>query len=423
GMTAERRAAMGNAAVAAAQAVGYVGAGTVEFIVDQSGVFYFMEMNTRLQVEHPVTEMITGLDLVEWQLKVAVGLPLPLAQDQLTIRGHALEARIYAEDPDKGFLPATGRLTHLVPPAESLHVRVDTGVEQDDEITPHYDPLIAKLIVWDESRERALARMLQALADYRIVGVISNVGFLARLVACPSFASASLDTGLIEREHAFLFSGEAGNEPPREAWLLAALAELLRDQNYGATKAAASGDPHSPWHRRDGWRANGAARREIRLRAGSREQVVTAAYQGSGFLLECAGRGTPAAGWLHDDGQMRADLDGRRLGVTVVAAGEKRHVFFDGMSFIFAAIDPLYHAGAGGGAEGSLTAPMPGKVIALLAPVGVPIEKGAPLLVLEAMKMEHTLVAPAAGTVKAFCYAVGEQVTDGAELLEFEPAA
>jgi 3-methylcrotonyl-CoA carboxylase alpha subunit len=355
-------------------------------------------------------------------LKVAAGLPLPLAQDQLTIKGHALEARIYAEDPDKGFLPATGRLTHLVPPAESLHVRVDTGVEQDDEINPHYDPMIAKLIVWDESRERALARMLQALADYRIVGVTSNVGFLARLVACPSFASASLDTGLIEREHAFLFPDAATTEPPREAWLLAALAELLRDQNYGAAEAAASGDPHSPWHRRDGWRANGVAQREIRLRAGSREQVVTAAYQGSGFLLECAGRNTPAAGWLQDDGQLRADLDGRRLGVTVVAAGEKRHVFFDGMSFIFAAIDPLFHAGAGAGAEGSLTAPMPGKVIALLAECGARVEKGAPLLVLEAMKMEHTLVAPAAGTVKAFCYAVGEQVTDGAELLEFEPA-
>ena len=422
GMTPERRKAMGQAAVDAARAVGYVGAGTVEFIVNQDGSFYFMEMNTRLQVEHPVTEMITGLDLVEWQLKVAAGEPLPLAQEQLSIKGHALEARIYAEDPDKGFLPATGRLTHLVPPAESLHVRVDTGVEQDDEITPHYDPMIAKLIVWDDSRERALARMLQALADYRIVGVTSNVGFLARLVACPSFARADLDTGLIERERAFLFPDAAAAAPPREAWLLAALAELLRDQNYGAAKAAASGDAHSPWHLRDGWRANGAARREIRLRAGSREKVVTAAYHGSGFLLECEGRSSPAAGWLQEDGELRADLDGRRLGVTVVAAGEKRHVFFDGLSFIFAAIDPLYHAGAGGGTEGSLTAPMPGKVIAILAEPGASVEKGAPLIVLEAMKMEHTLVAPVAGTVKAFCYAVGEQVTDGAELLEFEPA-
>ncbi|MHB1427882.1 MAG: acetyl/propionyl/methylcrotonyl-CoA carboxylase subunit alpha [Rhodocyclaceae bacterium] len=424
GMTPERRAAMGKAAVDAAKAVGYVGAGTVEFIVNQDGTFYFMEMNTRLQVEHPVTEMITGLDLVEWQLKVAAGEPLPLAQEQLAIRGHALEARIYAEDAAKGFLPATGRLLHLAPPAESLNVRVDTGVEQDDEITPHYDPMIAKLIVWDENRERALARMLQALADYRIAGVTSNVAFLARLVACPSFARADLDTGLIEREHDFLFPGAAGNEPPRDAWLLAALAELLRDRNYGQAHAAASGDPHSPWHLRDGWRANGAARREILLRADCCEKRVTAAYQpggNGGFRLELDGQAALAAGQLNDDGNLRADLDGRRLTVTVVAAGEKRHVFCDGMSFIFAAIDPLFHAGEGGGAEGGLTAPMPGKVIALLAEAGARVEKGAPLIVLEAMKMEHTLVAPAAGTVKAFCYAVGEQVADGAELLEFEP--
>jgi 3-methylcrotonyl-CoA carboxylase alpha subunit len=420
GMTAARRAAMGSAAVAAAKAVGYAGAGTVEFIVDQSGVFYFMEMNTRLQVEHPVTEMITGLDLVEWQLKIAAGEPLPLAQEQLSIRGHALEARIYAEDAAKGFLPATGRLSHLAPPAESLNVRIDTGVEQGDEITPYYDPMIAKLIVWDENRDRALARMLQALADYRIVGVTSNVGFLSRLVACPSFAGADLDTGLIEREHDFLFPGAAVSEPPRDAWLLAALAELLRDRNYGRAHAAASGDPHSPWHLRDGWRANGAARREILLRADCCEKRVTAAYQGDGFRLELDGHSAFATGRLNDDGSLRADLDGRRLSVTVVAAGEKRHVFFDGMSFIFAAIDPLFQAGAGGGAEGGLTAPMPGKVIALLAEAGRHVEKGAPLIVLEAMKMEHTLVAPAAGTVKAFCYAVGEQVADGAELLEFE---
>jgi len=421
GMTAERRAQMGNAAVAAARAVGYVGAGTVEFIVDPAGTFYFMEMNTRLQVEHPVTEMITGLDLVEWQLKVAAGEPLPLAQGQLTIRGHALEARIYAEDADKGFLPATGRLAHLAPPVESLHVRVDTGVEQGDEIGPHYDPLIAKLIVWDENRERALARMLQALADYRIAGVVSNVAFLSRLVACPAFANADLDTGLIERERDFLFPGADAVQPPRDAWLIAALAELLRDRNYGRAHAAASGDPHSPWHARDGWRANGAARREIRLRHGSAEQRVVAAYAGDGFRLSLDGQETYAAGSLYPDAMLRADLGGRRLTVAVVAAGEKRHVFFDGMSWVFAAVDPLHHAGAGSGAEGGLTAPMPGKVIALLAEPGARVEKGAPLIVLEAMKMEHTLAAPAAGTVKAFCYAVGEQVADGAELLEFEP--
>ena len=213
GMTPERRAAMGKAAVDAAKAVGYVGAGTVEFIANQDGSFYFMEMNTRLQVEHPVTEMITGLDLVEWQLRVASGEPLPLTQEQLQIDGHALEARIYAEDPDKGFLPSTGRLVHLAPPPESDHVRVDTGVEQGDEITPHYDPMIAKLIVWGADRRQALARMRQALAQYRVVGVSNNVDFLARLVAVPSFANAELDTGLIEREQALLFPPPARCRP------------------------------------------------------------------------------------------------------------------------------------------------------------------------------------------------------------------
>ena len=418
-MPPERRAAMGKAAVDAAQAVGYVGAGTVEFIVNQDGTFYFMEMNTRLQVEHPVTEMITGLDLVEWQLKVAAGETLPLQQEQLKIRGHALEARVYAEDPDKGFLPSVGRLIHLAPPAETLHVRVDTGVEQDDEISPHYDPMIAKLIVWDESRERALARMLQALADYRVVGVSNNIGFLSRVVACPAFAEADLDTGLIERERAFLFP--EATEPPAEAWLVAALAELIRDQQYAAAEATASNDPHSPWHARDGWRMNGAARREIKLRAGEVEKVVNAGYAGDSFTLDFEGKTTTAAGSFTGASELRVDLGGRRITATVVSANGKRHVFIDGVSFTFAAIDPLFHAGSGGGAEGGLTAPMPGKVIALVAEAGARVEKGAPLLILEAMKMEHMIAAPAAGTVRAFRFNVGEQVSDGAELVEFEP--
>ena len=417
-MPPERRAAMGKAAVDAAKAVGYVGAGTVEFIANQDGTFYFMEMNTRLQVEHPVTEMITGLDLVEWQLKVGAGETLPLRQEQLAIRGHALEARIYAEDPDKGFLPSVGRLIHLAPPAETLNVRVDTGVEQDDEISPHYDPMIAKLIVWDETRERALARMLQALADYRVVGVSNNIGFLSRLVACPAFAQADLDTGLIERERTFLFPETS--EPPAEAWLVAALGELIRDQQYAAAEASASPDPHSPWHARDGWRVNGIARREIKLRAGEVEKVVTAAYDGEAFQLEFEGQHSTAAGRFAGGSELRVDLGGRRINVTVVSANEKRHVFIDGVCFVFAAIDPLFHAGSGGGAEGGLTAPMPGKVIALIAPVGTRIEKGAPLLILEAMKMEHTIAAPVAGVVKAFRFNVGEQVSDGAELVEFE---
>jgi len=423
GMTLERRAAMGKAAVDAAKAVGYVGAGTVEFIANQDGTFYFMEMNTRLQVEHPVTEMITGLDLVEWQLRVAAGEPLPLAQEQLAIRGHALEARVYAEDPDKGFLPSTGRLVHLAPPAESLHVRVDTGVEQGDEISPHYDPMIAKLIVWDETRERALARMLQALAQYRVVGVANNIGFLSRLAACPAFAHADLDTGLIEREKDFLFA-DGSAEPPREAFLAAALAELLREQAVARETAAGDEDPHSPWHRRDGWRMNSAARRALAYRAGEVEKSVDVAYAaGRGFVLGVDGHATAAAGEMLPGSQLRADLGGRRINATVVVSGERRHVFLDGRAFIFSAVDPLFHAGEGGGAEGGLTAPMPGKVIALIARPGDTVDKGAPLLILEAMKMEHTIAAPSAGVVKEFRYGVGDQVGDGAELVDFEVAA
>ena len=424
GMTPARRAAMGQAAVEAARAVGYVGAGTVEFIANQDGTFYFMEMNTRLQVEHPVTEMITGLDLVEWQLRVAAGEPLPLTQEQLAIRGHAIEARIYAEDADKGFLPSTGRLLHLAPPAETLHVRVDTGVEQGDEITPHYDPMIAKLIVWDDTRDAARARLLQALADYRIVGVTSNVGFLSRLAACPAFAQADLDTGLIERERDFLFP--PAGEPPRNAWLLAALAELLRDAHYAAIKAAASGDPHSPWHQRDGWRMNGSAQRAICLRHGDIEKTLVARYRQGGHAIELDGRVSHAVGQLTADGALQVEIDGRRLRATVIAAAEKRHVFADGHGHVFAAIDPLFHAGAGTGSEGGLAAPMPGKVIALLAEPGARVARGAPLLILEAMKMEHTIAAPADGVVKAFRFAVGEQVGDGDELVDFaadKPAA
>ncbi len=420
GMTAGRRAAMGKAAVDAAKAVGYVGAGTVEFIVAADGTFHFMEMNTRLQVEHPVTEMITGLDLVEWQLRVAAGEPLPLTQEQLSIRGHAIEARIYAEDPGKGFLPSTGRLVHLAPPAESLHVRVDAGVEEGDAITPHYDPMIAKLIVHGETRERACALMLQALAQYRVVGVANNVEFLSRLVACPAFAQADLDTGLIEREHDFLFASKAA--PPREAWLAAALAELLREQAAADAAAQKDADPHSPWHRRDGWRVNLGVSRRLTFRCGETTRVVGVAYVGNAYRLELDGQSTLAGGEMLPGSQLRADFGGNRCAATVVVAGERRHVFLHGRCFVLAAVDPLYHAGEGGGAEGGLTAPMPGKVIALVARAGDKMEKGAPLLILEAMKMEHTICAPTAGTVKSFRYAVGEQVADGADLVDFEPA-
>jgi len=424
GMTPERRREMGDAAVAAAQAVGYVGAGTVEFIANQDGSFYFMEMNTRLQVEHPVTEMISGQDLVEWQLRVAAGQPLPLAQEQLQIRGHALEARIYAEDAGKGFLPSTGTLIRLAPPAESLNVRVDTGVEEGDEITPFYDPMIAKLIVWDEHRDAALARMRQALADYQVAGVTTNIDFLSRLVACPAFSNSSgadLDTGLIERQKDFLFP--ATQAVPRDALLVATVGELLWEDHRAKLAAKNSGDPWSPWHARDGWRMNLSAARTIGFRDGENLLEAQVRYQRDHWVIGLNGETALVRGKKLNGDQFAVELDNRRLIASVVAVDDKRHVFLHGATHILRRDDPLHLVEAGGAQGGGLTAPMPGKVVALLAQPGQKVEKGAPLLILEAMKMEHTITAPAAGTVKVFCYAAGEQVGDGAALVEFEGAA
>jgi len=418
GMTPERRRQMGEAAVAAAKAVGYVGAGTVEFIANQDGSFYFMEMNTRLQVEHPVTEMITGQDLVEWQLRVAAGQPLPLAQEQLQIRGHALEARIYAEDANKGFLPSTGNLIRLSPPAETLNVRVDTGVEEGDEITPFYDPMIAKLIVWDEHRDAALARMRKALADYRVAGVTTNIDFLSRLVACPAFAGADLDTGLIERQKEFLFP--ATQAVPRDALLVATVGELLWEQHAARLKAKSSGDPWSPWHARDGWRMNLSAARLIGFRDGDSLVEALVRYQGERWAITINGETSLARGRKLDGDQFAVEFDDRRLMASVVAVEGKRSIFLHGATYTLLRDDPLHLVEAGGAHGGGLTAPMPGKVVALLSQPGQKVEKGAPLLILEAMKMEHTITAPAAGTVKAFCYSAGEHVADGAALVEFE---
>jgi 3-methylcrotonyl-CoA carboxylase alpha subunit len=420
GMTPERRAAMGKAAVDAAKAVGYVGAGTVEFIATQDGHFYFMEMNTRLQVEHPVTEMITGLDLVEWQLRVASGEPLPLAQEQLEINGHAMEARIYAEDPDRGFLPSTGRLVHLSPPPESDYVRVDTGVEQGDEISPHYDPMIAKLIVWGDDRRQALDRMRQALAQYRIVGVSNNVDFLARLVAVPSFANAQLDTGLIEREQALLFP--AASDVPAEVWQLAAFAELMYERRLAEKKAARSVDPDSPWRTLDGWRLNGRTEWQLVFRIGETVQEVGVEVVPGGYRLTVGALQVVAHGSLGPDSELHVQLGERRLRAAVVASHERRHVFFEGRAWPLVVVDTLHVGGAGEEVEGGLRAPMPGKVIALSVEPGTQVEKGAPLLVLEAMKMEHTIVAPRKGVVRAYRFAPGDQLTDGAELVDFEGA-
>jgi len=411
GMTAQRRASMGHAAVEAARAVGYVGAGTVEFIVRPDGEFYFMEMNTRLQVEHPVTEMITGLDLVEWQLRIAAGQALPLPQEAIPLRGHALEARIYAEDPDKDFLPSTGMLRRLAEPRTGPDVRVDSGVEQGDAITPHYDPMIAKLIVRGDDRPQALARMRQALAQYRIAGVANNVDFLSRLVATPAFAQGDIDTGLIEREAALLF---APRQPPEEAWLAVALAEVLR------ARAAASPLRRSPWEPHDGWRLNGPAERRMRLRHGGSERAVLVRTAEAGYELELDGRTIAARGELDSQGELSATLGADTFRTTVLAEGSDRLVFLAGRTWRLADAESLPGWTGGDEAPGGLSAPMPGKVLAVLAEPGRLVEPGQPLLILEAMKMEHAVAAPRRGKVVAFRVAPGDLVAEGDELVDFE---
>jgi 3-methylcrotonyl-CoA carboxylase alpha subunit len=413
GMTSGRRAAMGAAAVAAASAVGYVGAGTVEFIVAPGGEFYFMEMNTRLQVEHPVTEMITGLDLVEWQLRVAAAEPLPLTQEQVVLNGHALEARIYAEDPSRDFLPSIGRLDYLATPAPSEHVRIDTGVGAGDQISPYYDSMIAKLIVWGADRDQALQRMRAALDQYWIVGVANNVAFLQRLVASPAFARADLDTALIERESASLFP--VAQAPPRDAWLAAAVATLRR------MHTGASG---SPWGMSDGWRLGARAQRDLVLRAGDAQRTIGVQYLETGWALKIDDE-VVAATCDPDTGSgtdLTLTLDGRRAPVAVVVASGRIHVFAVDRRDVFEHLDPLTASAATVAGPAGLRAPMPGRVIELFACPGADVPRGAPLLVMEAMKIEHTIVAPSAGTLRSYKVAVGEQVGEGTELVDFVPA-
>lgn len=416
GMTPERRAAMGKAAVDAARAVNYVGAGTVEFIAGPDGDFYFMEMNTRLQVEHPVTECITGTDLVEWQLRVASGAPLPLQQEQLQINGHALEARLYAEDADKGFLPSTGTLRHLRLPAGNAHVRVDAGVEQGDAITPFYDPMIAKLIVWDVDRDAALRRMQQALAECEVVGVTTNAAFLRRLVMTDSFANAKLDTALIEREQAALAPRQGAADPA--LWALAAVAAV-------STEPAASvdaRDPHSPWQARDGWRLGQRAARRLTLEQGGTQQVVAVEGHGGSWSIEVDGTPVSATGRLL--GERLALQVGETLHrARVVRDGSELYLFGSDGVQRFTLHDPVSEADHSVADAGSLVAPMPGRIVATLLAPGTQVVRGTPLLVLEAMKMEHTLQAPADGTVQGYRVKAGDQVADGAVLVDFEAHA
>ena len=458
GMTPELRARMGEAAVAAARAVNYVGAGTVEFIVEQPGGyglegadegfaagppqgvdlgfcqtrpprgagsdtqcatvgarFYFMEMNTRLQVEHPVTEAITGLDLVEWQLRVASGESLPLKQEDLRIHGHAIEARICAENPDNNFLPATGALNVYALPEcvtfERGSVRVDSGVRQGDAISPFYDSMVAKLIVHGDTREQALARLDEALTQTHIVGLATNVQFLRRVARTDAFAQAKLDTALIQREQAVLFHQEPVGLPLAAA---AAVAQTLLNE-----RASEGVDPFS---RRDGFHTHGVVQRRFEFEFGDEHAKALLTYERGGSLHLAVGEGDAAvAGPLVFNAVAQGielQFAGQRTRAAVYAQGEVDHVFTPLGATQITAIDLLAHSGETAAEGGRLTAPMPGKVVSFAVKAGDAVTKGQPLAVMEAMKMEHTIAAPADGVVQELLYAPGDQVTEGAELLK-----
>ena len=437
GLGAACRAAMGAAAIAAAKAVGYVGAGTVEFIaeppdtLDTDAVpgelrFYFMEMNTRLQVEHPVTEAVTGIDLVEWQLRVASGEPLPWRQDELPMHGHAIEARICAENPDANFLPAAGTLQTVRWPEhvafgrnadgdasrDAASVRVDAGVREGDAVLPFYDSMLAKLIVWGADRAQALARLDAALAATHLVGLHTNVAFLRRVVASDSFAQADLDTALIEREHAALFDA-----PPLAAELAAAgvIAHTLAVERSLQTA--------DPWSRRNGWRLHGVARRRFEFGSSGSHHAFKLERSAGGLVLVSAARRWPVAFDPRAANTYDVTLAAQRTTLTVYATGKRFSVFAPDGSAVVDLFDNVAPAADSADAAGSLLAPMPGKVIAFFVGAGDRVVQGQPLAVLEAMKMEHAITAPRDGTIAELLYAVGDQVGEGGELLRMVPAA
>jgi 3-methylcrotonyl-CoA carboxylase alpha subunit len=423
GVSGELRQAMREAALSGARAIGYVGAGTVEFLLSP-GAFYFLEMNTRLQVEHPVTEMITGVDLVEWQVHVAAGGALPLRQEEIRLQGHAIEARLYAEDPARDFLPQSGRIARLDFPALGAQLRIDAGVRAGDSIPADYDPMIAKLIIWDEDRRGAIRRLRAALNETRVAGVATNLDFLRAAAAHEAFNEASPDTGFIERHGEDLL---AERQPAGNDVLAMAVIGLLCERAASMREhAGRSSDPWSPWASQNGWRLNEGACETVRLReivperGGNR--VVEIRYLRNGWRLDLPGAEFfHVSGTLAPDGTLAADLDGHRVKAVWVRSGEEILVFAGA-----AAAHRFLLAGPVTGAErrdeppGRLTSPMPGRIAALLVAPGAKVEANQPLLVLEAMKMEHILRAPKGGILKEFKFQVGDQVTEGVELVTFE---
>lgn len=413
GLTEETREKMGQVAITAAKAIGYQGAGTVEFLYDEDGSFYFMEMNTRLQVEHPVTEMITGLDLVEWQIVVANGLALPLKQNELSINGHAFEARIYAEDPNNDFLPATGRISYMGLPKESGHVRVDSGIVSGDQVSVYYDPMIAKLIVWDSDRNAALARLRGALSDFHVAGLTTNIEFLHQLASNDSFINADLDTHFLDKHGEELLLGQQNVD---DDVLAAACLKVMIDQSTNHLQQTA--DPYSPWSETSGWRLNEDNYHQIDLVFGTGHFEITAHFRDDGFLFEINNKEIFAKGYV-DENKLYMDLDGHKSTVSFSQEDNQIVLFRNASSWTFDVKDNS-QADLGLVSSANLTAPMPGTVIQVLVSAGDTVEEGQALIVMEAMKMEHTIKAHKTTVVEEVLFQVGDLVDEGAELISFE---
>jgi 3-methylcrotonyl-CoA carboxylase alpha subunit len=420
GMTAAMRLAMGEAAVAAAKAVQYVGAGTVEFIVEQADdgamSFYFMEMNTRLQVEHPVTEAVTGLDLVAWQLRVAAGEPLPKSQDQLQLNGHAIEARICAENPNQDFLPATGPLWHFSGP-EASHfcftaggVRLDTGVTQGDVVSPFYDSMLAKLIVWGADRDEALAKLDKALSEMQVVGVANNVAFLRDVVQSASFSQGDLATDLIARERDNLFKTQTLSEDLAVAGVMG----MVLRQEVDAMGS-------NPWQAVDGWQVVGAPPRPFQLQGawGDEVRALNVVLYSAPQRLRIADT-DHAFEWRAHPRGVSVCLNGVWTDLSVVASAGQYHVFSRAGHAVLQWVDPLAGSAQAADALGGLNTPMPGKLIRMDVAVGDTVAKGQVLAVMEAMKMEHSIASPRDGVVSEVFYAVGDQVAEGQALLTLQ---
>ncbi|BCS44693.1 MULTISPECIES: acetyl/propionyl/methylcrotonyl-CoA carboxylase subunit alpha [Pseudomonas syringae group] len=398
GLTPELRKAMGEAAVKAAQAIGYVGAGTVEFLLDARGEFFFMEMNTRLQVEHPVTEYITGLDLVEWQIRVARGEPLPITQEQVPLIGHAIEVRLYAEDPANDFLPATGTLELYRESASGPGKRVDSGVSEGDNISPFYDPMLGKLIAWGENREQARLRLLAMLDEFAVGGVRTNLAFLRRIIAHPAFAAAELDTGFIPRYQDKLLpqTGELCEE------LWQAAAEAFSQSEPARVDQA---DLHSPWAVTAGFRAGLPAERDLRLSCNGQTRTV--------YL-----RNSSDSPFKLSNEHLTVEHNGVRRSHLAIRRGGTLYLKWQGDLHTITRLDPIAQADVSDSQHGGLTAPMNGSIVRVLVEVGQAVESGAQLMVLEAMKMEHSIRAASAGVVTALYCHEGEMVNEGAVLVE-----